>query len=310
MQITGATTDPAARPARLHRGPPDARSSPPRQVRGWPGPGQGRRPDPEPQPTAHGTIVRLRDGSVVLIRQLQATDATLLAGIFTRLSPASRWMRFLAAKNHLTEAELRYLTNIDHHDHEALTALDHPGRQGVGVARYIRHPGDPRAAEIAITVIDDWHRRGLGTQLVTQLAGRARHAGITRFTALASADNAAIGGLLRSMRAEVVRNEADTVEYQITLAPPAEHDSGREHGPGPDELALDDHAGGQPAPGPHPAGSGEGLTSPWPQGRCPSCGAALDGGPVLFRCASCARAVHAADLDVEHRPAGPQTGTA
>ena len=199
MQITGATTDPAARPTWLHCGPPDARSSPPRQVRGWPGPGQGRRPDPEPQPTAHGTIVRLRDGSVVLIRQLQATDATLLAGIFTRLSPASRWMRFLAAKNHLTEAELRYLTNIDHHDHEALTALDHPGWQGVGVARYIRHPGDPRAAEIAITVIDDWHRRGLGTQLVTQLADRARHAGITRFTALASADNAAISGLLAGM---------------------------------------------------------------------------------------------------------------
>jgi len=310
MQITGATTDPAARPARLHRGPPDARSSPPRQVRGWPGPGQGRRPDPEPQPTAHGTIVRLRDGSVVLIRQLQATDATLLAGIFTRLSPASRWMRFLAAKNHLTEAELRYLTNIDHHDHEALTALDHPGRQGVGVARYIRHPGDPRAAEIAITVIDDWHRRGLGTQLVTQLADRARHAGITRFTALASADNAAISGLLRSIRAEVVRNQAGTVEYQITLAPPAEHDSGPEHGQGRDELALDDHAGEQPAPGPHPAGNGEGLTSPWPQDRCPSCGTALDGGPVLFRCASCARAVHAADLDVEYHPAGPQTGTA
>ena len=36
----------------------------------------------------------------------------------------------------------------------------------------------------------------------------------------------------------------------------------------------------------------------------------LDGGPVLFRCAGCARAVHAADLDVEYHPAGPPTGTA
>src|SRR3974390_1086219 len=134
------------------------------------------------------------------------------------MPPRPRWMRFLAAKNHLTEAELRYLTNVDHHDHEALAALDHPGGQGVGVARYIRRPGDPRAAEIAIPVIDDWPRRGLGTQLVTQLAGRARNVGIT--PALASADNAAIGGLLRGMRAEVVRNEADTVEYQITLPPP------------------------------------------------------------------------------------------
>jgi hypothetical protein len=69
------------------------------------------------------------------------------------------------------------------------------------------------------------------------------------------------------------------------------------------------HAGGQPAPGPDPAGRGKGLTSPWPQGRCPSCGTALDGGPVLFRCATCAKAVHAADLDMERWPTGPQTGT-
>ena len=75
-----------------------------------------------------------------------------------------------------------------------------------------------------------------------------------------------------------------------------------------DELALDDHAGEQPAPGPHPAGNGEGLTSPWPQDRCPSCGTALDGGPVLFRCIGCVRAVYAADLDMEYRPTFPSAG--
>jgi len=47
---------------------------------------------------------------------------------------------FLATKSHLTEAELHYLTDIDHHDHEALAALDRPGGQGLGVARYIRDP--------------------------------------------------------------------------------------------------------------------------------------------------------------------------
>lgn len=54
---------------------------------------------------------------------------------------------------------LRYLTDIDHHDHEALVALDLGGR-GVGVARYIRHPADPQAAEPAVAIVDDWHRRG------------------------------------------------------------------------------------------------------------------------------------------------------
>jgi hypothetical protein len=66
------------------------------------------------------------------------------------------------------------------------------------------------------------------------------------------------------------------------------------------------HHGGQPGPGPDPAGSGGGLTSPWPQCRCPSCAAVLDGGPVLFRCATCVKAVHAADLDMERGPSGSQ----
>jgi RimJ/RimL family protein N-acetyltransferase len=171
---------------------------------------------------AGGTAVVLGDGSAVLIRQIQATDAPLLAGIFARLSPTSRWMRFLAAKNHLTDAELRYLTVLDHHDHDAVIALDRGGH-GVGVARYIRHPEDPHTAELAIAVVDDWHRRGLGTQLLTQLSDRARHQGIHRFTALMSADNEAMAALLHTMNAEVTHCDSSTVEYQITLARTVAH---------------------------------------------------------------------------------------
>jgi RimJ/RimL family protein N-acetyltransferase len=171
--------------------------------------------------------VTLRDGSPVLIRQVQAADVPLVADIFARLSPISRWMRFLAAKSHLTAAELRYLTDIDHHDHEALAALDHPAGHGLGVARYIRHVHDPHAAEIAVTVVDDWHRRGLGTELMSHLSDRARRGGIRRFTALISPDNEAMAGLLRRMSAELIRQEADTAEYQISLAPSAERNHDR-----------------------------------------------------------------------------------
>ncbi|GAA3194530.1 hypothetical protein [Nonomuraea roseoviolacea] len=36
-----------------------------------------------------------------------------------------------------------------------------------------------------------------------------------------------------------------------------------------------------------------------PVKRCPRCATVLDGGPVLFHCQSCKRAVYAADLDNE-----------
>ena len=168
---------------------------------------------------AAGGRVVLRDGSKVVIRPVGSADAPLLADGFARLSPESRRLRFLRRKDALTPAELRYFTDVDHHDHEALGALEHAGGRGVGIARYVRDAGDPHAAEIAVTVVDDWQGRGLGTELLAQLSGRARAEGIRRFTALASADNKVVAALLRSASAEVVRREHGTVEYEITLAP-------------------------------------------------------------------------------------------
>jgi RimJ/RimL family protein N-acetyltransferase len=181
---------------------------------------------------AAGRRVVLRDGSKVVIRQVRSADAPLLADGFARLGPESRRLRFLRRKDELSAAELRYFTDIDHHDHEALGALDHAGGRGVGVARYVRDTSDPQAAEIAVTVADDWQGRGLGTELLARLSGRARAEGIHRFTALVSADNAAMAGLLRSVSASPVHREHGTVEYEIPLAPAAESSSDRQRAVG------------------------------------------------------------------------------
>jgi RimJ/RimL family protein N-acetyltransferase len=173
----------------------------------------GRRPIRVPE----GRPVVLRDGSAVLIRQVRSTDAPLLADGFARLSAASRQMRFLGVKKALSAAELRYLTDVDHHDHEALAALDWRGGHGVGIARYVRDPDDPQVAEIAVTIVDDWQGRRLGTELLARLSDRARQEGICRFTALTAVDNVAVAGLLRNVGARLVRRERGTVEYEITL---------------------------------------------------------------------------------------------
>jgi len=164
-----------------------------------------------------GTPVVLRDGSAVLIRQVNSTDTALLADGFARLSAASRQMRFLGVKKELPAAELRCFTDAGHHDHEALAALDRAGGQGVGIARYIRDADDPQAAEIAVTIIDDWQSRGLATELLARLSGCARSEGIRRFTALSDAGNVAVAALLRNAGARLVRRGRGTVEYEITL---------------------------------------------------------------------------------------------
>jgi RimJ/RimL family protein N-acetyltransferase len=169
-----------------------------------------------------GTQTVLRDGSRVLIRPVQSADAPLLADGFARLSATSRWMRFLTPKKELSPAELRFLTDLDHHDHEALGALDHREGRGVGVARYVRQADDPWSADVAVTIIDEWQGRGLGTELLARLSDRAREENIQRFTALVAAENVAVAGLLRNACARLVGRESNTLEYEISLVPAAD----------------------------------------------------------------------------------------
>jgi RimJ/RimL family protein N-acetyltransferase len=172
-----------------------------------------------------GTMVRLRDGSQVLIRQVRASDAAAVADGFASLSTRSRWQRFLAPKARLSAAELRYLTDVDHYDHEAIGAATLDGR-GVGIARYIRSRHDPRSAEIAVTVVDAWQGRGLGTELTRRLTRRARHAGIERFTALVSYENAAAAGLLRAARGRMTGRDHENLTYEVPLTSGQDHDYG------------------------------------------------------------------------------------
>ena len=121
-----------------------------------------------------GNRVALRDGSIVVIRAVQPQDARLLAEGFARMSPESRQLRFLTGKPSLTPAEVHYFTEVDHHNHEALGAVDPGDRLGLGVARFVRHAEDPDGAEVAVTVTDAWQRRGLASGAAGWFADRAQ----------------------------------------------------------------------------------------------------------------------------------------
>jgi GNAT superfamily N-acetyltransferase len=146
-----------------------------------------------------GAPIVLRDGSHVRLRQGHSSDRQLLLRGFERLSPESRYRRFLAAMPELSEEKVRYLTEVDHHDQEAIIALDEETGDGIGVARYVRDPQRPDMAEVAVTVIDDWQGRGLGTLLLEVLSARAREEGITTFTALMLATNQEMMDLLEAL---------------------------------------------------------------------------------------------------------------
>jgi GNAT superfamily N-acetyltransferase len=166
-----------------------------------------------------GAPVRLRDGSSVRVRQGHSSDKDLLRRGFERLSPESRYRRFLVPMPRLTEDIVRYLTEVDHHFREAMIAVDEATGEGVGVARYVRDIDHPKVAEVAVTVVDDWQGRGLGTLLLEVISGRARDEGTTTFTALMLATNHEMLDLLRHVdEVQVTAREAGCVEVQVPVA--------------------------------------------------------------------------------------------
>jgi GNAT superfamily N-acetyltransferase len=165
--------------------------------------------------------VELRDGSRVRIRQGRRTDRDLLLRGFERLSPESRYRRFLTPMHELDEKTLRYLTDLDHRDHEAMIALDESG-DGVGVARYVRSAVRPDTAEVAVAVVDGWQGRGLGTLLLQAISGRARDEGVRTFTALMLASNHEMMDLFEHLGpVRIVGRGGGAVEIEVAIPPGA-----------------------------------------------------------------------------------------
>jgi len=137
---------------------------------------------------------------------------------FERLGEESRYRRFLAPMPELREPMLSYLLDVDHHTHEAIVALDERTGEGVGVARYVRNDHRPDTAEVAVTVIDDWQGRGLGTLLLDVIAARAREEGITTFQAMMLATNQGMMDVFERLGpVRVIDRESGTVEIEIPI---------------------------------------------------------------------------------------------
>ncbi len=141
--------------------------------------------------------VTLRDGAPVGIRPILPEDEARLVTLYSRLSPATAYQRFLTLMPRLPESWARYFANVDYRWRMALVAeRDLDWRpELIGVARYEASPGED-TAEVAIVVQDYWQGKGLGTILLTEILRAGEANGLRRFRAHVLADNQRMLALL------------------------------------------------------------------------------------------------------------------
>lgn len=140
--------------------------------------------------------VALPDGAEALLSPLGPEDRILLVAGLEELSVQSRYNRFGHGRASLTASELEYLADIDQHDHVAWGIA--VAGEGAGVGRYIRLE-DTECAEIAVTVLDRFQRRGLGTLLFQALTAVARADGVEEFVFEVSPENEPVKRMTHGM---------------------------------------------------------------------------------------------------------------
>jgi RimJ/RimL family protein N-acetyltransferase len=157
---------------------------------------------------------------VTTFRPIEPQDGPLLKAFYEELSDRSRRLRFLVPTSEISDEDLAYLTDVDHKRHESIVALEGDDRM-IGVATYVRTPGDRESAEVAVVVVDDRQNEGIGTTLLDRLTERARENGIVRYTAIVSDDNDIVLNALERAGAETT-GTTDEGEIEFALDVPEE----------------------------------------------------------------------------------------
>jgi RimJ/RimL family protein N-acetyltransferase len=184
----------------------------------------------------------LSDGRVIVIRPIRPDDIGRLRAAHGRLSPLTRYRRFMTSKPYLSAADASYLADIDGCDHYALVATfaqseDDDAAPIIAVARFVRSPEDPAAAEFAIVVDDEWQGDGVGRELMGRLVDAAVTRGVLRFQATMLADNVAIMRLAERFAVGPLRRLRSSGTFEVEFDLPTRRPTMPSADPAPAMIA-------------------------------------------------------------------------
>ncbi|NJN82540.1 MAG: GNAT family N-acetyltransferase [Caldilineaceae bacterium] len=167
---------------------------------------------------------KTRDGLTLRSRLIRPDDAPLLLDLFAHLSTETRRRRFHIDVDRVDERTKQQraveLADVDNRTQGgavlALTTSEDGSEHIVGVARLARPVGEPDhpEAEAAITVRDDFQRRGVGAELLRRMVLLAKRMQVRTIIAAIEADNHAA---LRLFRGLALPTEASTHHAETTM---------------------------------------------------------------------------------------------
>ncbi|MCX7142610.1 MAG: GNAT family N-acetyltransferase [Proteobacteria bacterium] len=145
------------------------------------------------------------------MRPIRPEDAAIEQEFVRRLSPESRYFRFMAKMRKLTPEMLEHFTHIDPRREMALivTVVQEGVETEIAVGRYAASL-DSEACEFAIAVADAWQHKGIARRVMQALIRHARERGIKRMDGFVLALNTKMFGLMHTLGFESHRDPEDS----------------------------------------------------------------------------------------------------
>ncbi|GAB3545071.1 GNAT family N-acetyltransferase [Noviherbaspirillum agri] len=172
-----------------------------------------------PYPTDYEQEWPMRGGSRYTVRPIHPDDAQMLQDFVRKMSPESRYFRFVSTMRELSLKMLAKFTLIDYDREMALVAIYRertPDGNGgfteseriVGVSRYVTNP-DLTTCEFSLAIADEFNGQGMGSRMMLSIMDVARSKGLTQIEGLVLTNNAPMLKLMRSLDFDIRKYDED-----------------------------------------------------------------------------------------------------
>jgi RimJ/RimL family protein N-acetyltransferase len=171
---------------------------------------------------AFRVLAVLKNGTPVTMRVMRPDDRDRLVAAFAKLERDSVYVRFFSFRKEIPERALARIAEIDFENLLGLVATVGEGAAEtvIGSCTYVANPvtDGVKSAEVAFTILEEYHGQGLGGRLFEAAASLARRHGIARFTAdVLSSNKAMLRVFERTALPMRKRREDGTIHLELDL---------------------------------------------------------------------------------------------
>jgi acyl-CoA hydrolase/RimJ/RimL family protein N-acetyltransferase len=157
-------------------------------------------------------------GFKVFFRPIKISDEPLLKDFVYSLSDNSLYRRFISVRKDMPHERLQEFVVIDYTKEMAIVATigDEENQEIIGVGRYFIDESK-HSAEVAFAVRDEYHKKGIGTELLAYLTYLAKRQGLLGFTAEVLAENTPMLHVFENGGFDIAKHNIAGI-YEMTMA--------------------------------------------------------------------------------------------